>query len=266
MNYKAGGCIERNSSDRRDSYFCPRPARMAGRSKRLRSAMMKCNPLFVLAVLALGACSESGKGGQEIGKHAEAGEGPVMPPPGSPGGVHGRSSSQRLASPNIQAYLCGMDCRDAGLLDARSPNEAAWLFNHGYPSTQEKAHLEQLSREDLKREADSGNRAAAVELGRRVALEENVLDGKILLRKQAQAGNLYAYYGLADVSAKADPPSLVDTAAYLRMAYMLGDDRAAQEIARMNLTSAELVAADKRASHLYAGYAGEQLRDPRPQE
>lgn len=228
--------------------------------------MMKSIVLPALAVLALCACNENRERGKEIDERARGRENAVVPASDSRADDDRRLNRRTPSSASIQAYLCGMDCRDAGLLDARSPNEASWLFNHGYPSTSEKARLEALSRDDLKREADSGNRAAAVELGRRVALEENTLDGKILLRKQAQEGNIYAYYGLADVSAKASPPSLVDSAAYLRMAYMLGDDRAAQEIARMRLTSAELVAADKRASHLYSGYAGEQLRDPRPQE
>lgn len=166
----------------------------------------------------------------------------------------------------LEGYLCGLDCADAGPFDARSAAEAAWLIKHGYPTKLEKFHLETISRDALDSEVASGNRAAAVELGRRIALEGNVLDGKIMLREQAQSGNLYAYYGLAEVSARADPPSLVDSAAYRRIAYMLGDDQAAAEIARMHLTSAELVAADQRASRMYSGYAGEQLRDPRPRE
>lgn len=227
---------------------------------------MKLIVLPVLTVLALSACSENGERSKGVDERALGRENTTVPVSASRTDNDRRPNGPTPSPAGLQAYLCSMDCRDAGLLDARSPNEASWLFNHGYPSTSEKARLDVMSREDLKREVDSGNRAAAVELGRRVALEENTLDGKILLRKQAQEGNIYAYYGLADVSAKASPPSLVDTAAYLRMAFMLGDDRAAQEIARMRLTSAELVAADKRASHLYSGYAGEQLRDPRPQE
>lgn len=166
----------------------------------------------------------------------------------------------------VEDYLCRMDCKDAAPFEARSPREAAWLIKHGYPSAVEKSRLESLSLDALRQEADLGSLPGAVEYGRRLALEENALDGKIVLRQQAQSGNMFAYYGLANVSANGSQPSLVDTAAYLRMAYMLGDDRAALEIAKMRLTSAELVAADKRASHLFAGYAGEQPRDPRPQE
>ncbi|AWH16923.1 hypothetical protein C1922_06110 [Stenotrophomonas sp. ZAC14D2_NAIMI4_7] len=169
-------------------------------------------------------------------------------------------------TPRIESYLCGLDCAGAGPLDARTAAEAMWLIKHGYPSAFDRDRLQSLSRAELLQLVGSGSLPGAVELGKRVALEDNVLDGKIILRQQANAGNMYAYYGLADVSANSQPRSLVDAAAYLRMAYMLGDDKAASEIAKLRLTSAELVAADKRASHLFGGYAGEQARDPRPQK
>lgn len=179
------------------------------------------------------------------------------------------SARERPVPPDeapLEAYRCAMECDGAEPLQARSEAEAAWLVRHGYPTPAQQQRLRALSREEIKREADAGSPPAAVELGRRVALEDHPLDGRILLREQAAKGNIYAYYALSEISEKAAPPSLVDSAAYLRMAYMQGDHKAALEIVRMRLTSAERVEADKRASHLHAGYAGGQLRDPRPQE
>nr|MBH1360439.1 hypothetical protein [Stenotrophomonas maltophilia] len=226
------------------------------------------NRNIILIGIALLICSCGNPADHEQGSDQQAGSDSVSEDLlNSPGvGLPLQRAEGLVDRAKVETYLCGMNCSEAGPLEAGSPKEAAWLIKHGYPSAAEKFRLESLSRDALRQEVESGSLPGAVEYGRRLALEENMLDGKIVLREQAQSGNIFAYYGLAAVSANGSPPSLVDTAAYLRMAYMLGDDRAALEIAKMRLTSAELVAADKRASHLFSGYAGEQLRDPRPQD
>ncbi|GAB3056221.1 hypothetical protein GCM10027214_19830 [Stenotrophomonas tumulicola] len=118
----------------------------------------------------------------------------------------------------------------------------------------------------LKQETSAGNTAAAAVLGKRISLERNFLDGQVILRDQALSGNIYAFYAISESYREAKSPNLIDSAAYLRVAYILGDHKAATELARMGLTSAELAAADSRASQLYKGFAGDQVPDPRPQE
>jgi len=103
-------------------------------------------------------------------------------------------------------------------------------------------------------------------LGKRISLEKDFLEGQVMLRDQALSGNFYAFYAMSESYREAKTPNLVDSAAYLRLAYILGDNKAASEIAKMKLTSIEIAAADSRASQLFKGFAGDQVPDPRPQE
>ncbi len=91
------------------------------------------------------------------------------------------------------------------------------------------------------------------------------MDGQVMLRNQVLSGNVYALYAISESYREARMPNAVDGAAYLRLAYIMGDHKAAIEIAKMGLSSAEQAAADSRASLLYKGFTGEQTPDPRPQ-
>lgn len=171
----------------------------------------------------------------------------------------------------VQSRICPTQdprCATAGPLQARSEAEAAWLIQHGYPSEQENAKLHAESLGKLKELAAGGNRPAAVVYAEKLALEGGQFnEGFSLLHEQASSGNLFAYYGLSEVLYK-DPTkgSLVDSAAYLKVAYLLGDTRASELLERPNFGVAELLAADKRAAGLLQTFAGGVERSPRPLE
>ena len=179
------------------------------------------------------------------------------------------SQQSNVGGPNdsnaVAQRLCTGDCRDAGPLQAKSQEEAEWLILHKYPSQIELERLRSESMDVLQQKASAGDPTASAVLGKRIAMEKNFMDGQVLLRNQVLSGNFYALYAISESYRESKVPNAVDGAAYLRLAYILGDHKAAIEIAKMRLSSAELAAADSRASLLYKGFAGDQVPDPRPQ-
>ncbi|MDV3515876.1 MULTISPECIES: hypothetical protein [unclassified Stenotrophomonas] len=138
------------------------------------------------------------------------------------------------------------------------------MVKHRYPSQQELQRLAAMSITQLQQQAVAGNSAAAVVLGKRIALERNFMDGQVILREQTLSGNMFAFYAISETFREGQQRNLVEGAAYLRLAYILGDRKAADEIAKMRLSSAEIAAADTRALQLYRGFAEDQVPDPRP--
>jgi hypothetical protein len=165
----------------------------------------------------------------------------------------------------VAQRLCTGDCRDAGPLQAKSLEEAEWLIRHKYPSQAELERLRSESLDVLQQKASAGDPNASAVLGKRIAMDKNFTDGQVMLRNQVLSGNFYALYAISESYRESKVPNAVDGAAYLRLAYIMGDHKAAIEIVKMRLSSAELAAADSRASLLYKGFAGDQVPDPRPQ-
>ncbi|EGD07420.1 hypothetical protein XVE_4401 [Xanthomonas vesicatoria ATCC 35937] len=158
-------------------------------------------------------------------------------------------------------------CPISSPLVANSQAEAQWLLAHGYPSQAERARLERMDLVQLKAESQAGNNAATVLYGTRTAVSGRFYPGLAILSKAAATGNLYAYYGMAEVYASDTAhKNLVDSAAYLRLAYLLGDGKAASAIAAKGLSSIENVVADERAAALYQTFAKNRQPSPRPLE
>lgn len=237
--------------------------------KLMWGALMNWCRIATMSILAmsLAACSdESGSkkpSVEPVEKSAVSEPGQEGVTAGSPAvAAHAaRASTQAAAS-----HMCVGDCRRSGILEARSQEEAEWLVRHRYPTAAEVERMRVQSLAALQQNAQAGDTTAAVLLGKRIALEKNFLDGQVMLREQALSGNLYAFYAIAETYRESGTPNLVDSAAYLRLAYILGDHKAANEIGKLGLTSVELSAADSRASQLYKGFAGDRVPDPRPQE
>ncbi len=182
-----------------------------------------------------------------------------------------RATTALQQQKDLSKYICpAIDpkCRLTGPLPASGSREALWLAQHGYPTNAERDRLNALSIADLETEASQGNRAAAVVKAKKLALEAGRFqEGTNLLFKQAQSGNLYAYYGLSEINWNSTTHrNLVDSAAYLRVAYLLGDYKASQSIASLGLSGAELVVADERAASLVNTLAGNAPPSPRPME
>ncbi|CEE61080.1 conserved hypothetical protein [Xanthomonas citri pv. citri] len=119
----------------------------------------------------------------------------------------------------------------------------------------------------MQAESQAGNPAATVLYGSRTARSSRFESGVAILRKAAATGNIYAYYGLSEVY-NGDTPqkNLVESAAYLRLAYLLGDRKASVAIARRGLSDVENIAADERAAVLYQIFANSPRPSPRPFE
>ncbi|WP_115585067.1 hypothetical protein [Xanthomonas arboricola] len=167
-------------------------------------------------------------------------------------------------------YLCERGahaCPISSPLVANSQAEAQWLLTHGYPSHAERARLDRMDLAQLKAESQAGNKAATVLYGTKTAVSGRFYPGLAILSKAAATGNLYAYYGLAEVYASdTEHKNLVDSAAYLRLAYLLGDGKASSAIAAKGLSSIENVVADERAAGLYQTYTKNRQPSPRPLE
>ncbi|WP_133249390.1 hypothetical protein [Stenotrophomonas sp. SPM] len=218
---------------------------------------------------ALAGCSQDSAppdGGSSAGAAAAGVSEPSVGPESSTAVRRDVARSEATAdSTSIAERMCKDQCRDAGPLDARSQEEAEWLIHHRYPSKAELEKLRADTTESLEQKVSLGDSTAAVVLGKRIALEKNFMDGQVMLRNQVLAGNTYALYAISESFRESKVPSVVDGAAYLRLAHFMGDYSAATEIAKMGLSSAELDAADRRATLLYKGFVADQVPDPRPQ-
>lgn len=229
--------------------------------------------LAIVIAASLSSCGKSedpahAQGSAAAGESGQSAPSTATPPGGS---LAAPAVSTQATQRSIQERLCPQinpECASVGRLDARSEREAQWLIAHGYPSRQENERLHGLGLEELSRLAKSGNRAAAVVYAEKLALDGGQFDvGFGLLHQQAAAGNLFAYYALSDILYK-DPAKrqLVDSAAYLKVAYLLGDARATQILADRNYASPELLAADVRAAGLLDTFSGGVQPSPRPLE
>jgi len=172
----------------------------------------------------------------------------------------------------IDAYLCSpadLGCNvTADPFTARSKEEATWLAAHGYPSKAKYQAMMAKSLEQLQAEAAKGDRSAAVVYAQKIALVPNgFYDGVGMLHDQAVSGNLFAYYGLSDVYwNSAEHKDLVGSAAYLRVAYLLGDWKVTNKIGQLDLSPVEFAAADERAAKLRETFSGDIDPSPRPIE
>lgn len=167
-----------------------------------------------------------------------------------------------------EAYLCPDDdtrCSGDAFM-AATPREAEWLARNGYPSPRERERLQALSVEQLEAEAP-GNEAAMLELAKRHADAGDPYQAIGLAFPLAQSGNFFAYYVLADIHAAKGPrQDPLEGAAYLRLAYILGDYRASdvlgERLYRYGPVERRMV--DRRAARLYQTFAKSRAPDPRP--
>lgn len=228
---------------------------------------------FLITAVSLSSCGKDQDIAQaptaEASKKSEQAKPSAAMPPTE---MAGRSAPSAQATPRaVQERLCPQinpECASAGRLEAKSEREAQWLIAHGYPSRQENERLHGLGLQDLAQLAKSGNRAASVVYAEKLALEGGQFDvGFGLLHQQATSGNLFAYYALSDILYK-DPSKrqLVDSAAYLKVAYLLGDARATEILLDRNYAGPELMAADRRAAGLLDTFSGGVQPSPRPLE
>lgn len=166
-----------------------------------------------------------------------------------------------------EAYCGG----DAGCLrdpsTPRSAEDASWLKVHGYPGRSRREELAKLD-EDALRRAGARELAAMSVLAERLAAEGRRDEALKVWIGAAQRGSLHAYHGIAalvaDDEARGGPR---EAAAYLRLAYLLGDHGAAETLylRQPALQGEALAQVDRRALALYASFAKFRVPFPRPQ-
>ncbi|QKW58552.1 hypothetical protein [Stenotrophomonas sp. NA06056] len=152
-------------------------------------------------------------------------------------------------------------------LAARDREEANWLMDNGYPSANELKAFSALSRSQLKRQADDGSLSAMVLYGERAASEGDTKEGIDYITDAINRGSIYGYYGMSSVYQNTPGlKNVVDSGAYLRVAYTLGDSKAANELQLRfpGLTQVEQAAIDARAASLYQTFAKSKQPIPRP--
>lgn len=165
------------------------------------------------------------------------------------------------------AYFCAGPACDFEALGARNREEADWLRTNGYPSPEQVKEFNSLSDDQLKRQADAGNLAAMVAYGERRAAAGDAKTGIQYVHDSIRRGSIYGYYGMSEIHQNtAGLKNIVDSAAYLRVAYLLGDAKAWVEMQRRfpDLSKVEQVTIDERAMSLYRSFAEGAQPRPRP--
>ncbi|HEY5804808.1 MAG TPA: hypothetical protein VIT90_14040 [Lysobacter sp.] len=192
---------------------------------------------------------------------------------GGTGGGNGRvdrpsATSAQKSALDIYRCLEPASCT-SDLLSASSEAEARWLQVNGYPAERELKALEALGDAQLADRVKKGSLPAMVVYGERLSLAGNTQTGMTLLLDAANRGSLYAYYGFSNVYRQV--PGLrdhIEAAAYLRVAYILGDSKAAQQMLSdfPGYGPADYSVVDRRASQLYKTLARERRPSVRPSE
>lgn len=194
------------------------------------------------------------------------------------GTISGRSPSSdsnvatRAAAPQLNLefvarprdYLCSADeCGVDQWRLAHTAEEARWLMRNGFPAPDELARLEASDISQLERLADSGSLPARAQLGLRLSQTGEVARGFVELKRAADEGSLYAYHLISEVQLMAMHDRL-SAGAFLRVAYLLGDQRAADQMLGLNIHPVEARVIDRRAAALLQTFANRQKPDPRP--
>jgi hypothetical protein len=145
------------------------------------------------------------------------------------------------------------------------------MRRHGYPTGEEASRLKSLSEAQLENEVADGSLTAMTELAGR-KIERSDWSGLQLLTQASDRGSVYSNYVRSSAMLKKGAPmaGLIESGAYLRLAYILGDYKAAGALQNdfsreLSSTPREMSRIDERAASLYRTYAKNKAPVPRPQ-
>jgi hypothetical protein len=192
--------------------------------------------------------------------------------------VDTRSTAARDQAPppeSISQYrreLCDAadtECR-MDPLSASTVEEARWLSQHGYPTHEQLAEYDGLTTDALRDKAETGNLVYRSLYGRRLLEEGEYVPGLGVLTDTARSGGLYALY--VSSASYSNPgsiqPDVISSLADLRLAYLMGDSRAANALAKLaserGYGPVELRLADAQAAHLQQQMFPNMNASPRP--
>jgi hypothetical protein len=161
-----------------------------------------------------------------------------------------RTEIQAKREALFKQYKCRTDHCESELLGASSPLEATWLQSRGFPTPERAEELENMTLGELELAAEKSDLAAQVVLGRRMWDQGNKVDGREQMFEAAAKGSVYADYQLSRAEKSSNP---LDSAAYLRRAYLQGDTKAAMQLYSTfpDLGAADWNTVDNRAMALY---------------
>lgn len=136
---------------------------------------------------------------------------------------------------------------EATLFDALSPEDAAWLAAHGYPTWAEVESLGDKSEQDLAARAATGDLAAQVLLGMKQNEGGRFKNGYSNIGDAAARGSTFALAALANDQLRAG--NGIESAAWQRVAMMRGDWRAGEFLGYQgpSLTAWQMQQADRYA-------------------
>lgn len=187
--------------------------------------------------------------------------------------LRARDPSPLPASPpQYKRELCDAtdtECR-RDPLSASTAEEARWLAQHGYPTHEQLADYDGLSTDALRDKAATGDLVYRSLYGRRLLEEGEYLRGLGVLTDTARNGGLYALYETS--ASYSDPgsvhPDMMSGLADLRLAYLMGDSRAADALAKLaserGYGLVEMRLADEQAAHLRKQIFPNIYMAPRP--
>jgi hypothetical protein len=197
--------------------------------------------------------------------------------PGLPTPARAPISSRRIAKQQEDdaELLASYQCEDARCrfeaFRASSAEEAKWLESRGFPNADRLGDLEKMPEGALAEEATNGDLAAMAVLGKRQVEGGNRPRGLVNLNDAAVRGSVFADYLLSETLRR---ENMFDSAAYLRLAYLQGDRKAAAKLYRdfQQFSAAEWLMVDSRAMDLYTSLLaqrvgrGNMVYGPRPNE
>lgn len=185
-----------------------------------------------------------------------------------------RSQAALSESEAFERVICSLHDDDTActrsVLASSSPEETKWLSQHGYPTEEQINAADALSTSALRDLAASGSLAYGALLGRRLLEEDAYVPGIGRLIDTARAGGIYALHVASDTYANVNgpQPDMVESLAYLRLAYLMGDRKAGNVSAlraeQFGVGPVELRMADERAAHLRQQMFPNMYVPPRP--
>ena len=116
--------------------------------------------------------------------------------------------------------------RNPGQLEARSPEDAAWLDRMGYPTQSELDSLEATSESTLATRSSEGDVASMALLGEKQIREGKIAEGYSNLQDSAMLGSVWAILRLAENQKRAG--NFGDAIALYNLASMRGDIESAR--------------------------------------
>lgn len=108
-----------------------------------------------------------------------------------------------------------------GELDAVSPEDAAWLDRHGYPTQEELDALDTTSELELAERASTGDLASMALLGLKQMRENKILEGTSNLNESAMLGSIWALFAIGDLAKRQG--ATVTAFEYYQLGALLGD-------------------------------------------